>query len=261
MIEIIHGDCHLELLKIPSESIDMVLTSPPYDKLREYRGNNTIDVNIISTQLYRILKKGGVVVWIVGDQTINGSESLSSFRQAIQFKENGFNVHDTMIYKKHSMPMTHRRYEQSFEYMFVFSKGKPKTFNPIKELCKYSGLVKNYKQNVGAALEVNHKLHNKDKTSAIKKDRIKGNVWEYSVGFRNSTNDVIAFNHPAIFPEKLVTDHILSWSNVDDIILDPFAGSGTTLKIARILNRKSIGIEINEDYIKLMKERLGDSII
>ena len=140
MNKIIQGDC-LEVMKsIPDKSIDMVLTSPPYDNLRDYKGY-TFNFEGIAQEIYRVLKDGGVCVWIVGDATIKGSETGTSFRQALYFKEIGFNLHDTMIwYKTNPMPYIKKNcYTPCFEYMFVFSKGKPNTFNPIMIECKTKG--------------------------------------------------------------------------------------------------------------------------
>ena len=202
----------MEGFKLLDENcIDLTVTSPPYDNLRKY--NNKFDFENVAKQLFRVTKLGGVVVWVVADKTLSGSESGTSFRQALFFKEIGFNLHDTMIYMSDKPPLTHNRYEQKFEYMFVFSKGKPKTFNPIKEKCKYVGSDKRARtfRQTGDELQETH-LKNK-----VNKEKIKGNVWYFSTGFNKSTKDKIAFKHPAIFPEKLAEDHILSWSNENDI--------------------------------------------
>lgn len=238
--------------QMDEESVDLVVTSPPYDNLRDYNGY-TFDCNAIAKSLYRILKQGGVVVWIVGDKIKNGNKSLTSFRQALLFQELGFNVHDVMIYKKRNTPfMRSNAYTNCYEYMFVFSKGKPKTFNPIKEPTVRSGmemLVSN-KGSDG----INNKVMRELKT-----EKTKTNIWEYAVGMGGSTKDKIAFKHPAIFPEKLAYDHIVSWSNEGDVVFDPMCGSGTTLKMAKKLNRNYIGCDISEEYVKIAKERV-DSI-
>lgn len=251
-MKLYHGDC-LEIMKeLPDNSIDMTLTSPPYDNLRNYSNTLNWDFNIfkkIAKELYNITKVGGVVVWIVGDKTINGSETGSSFKQALYFKEIGFNLHDTMIYqKKDYIPLTHNRYEQEFEYMFCLSKGKPNTFNPIKIKTKNSGkTVKNASY---------YKTDN-DKTTIVKeyivKDtKIKGNIFLYSVG-RNRN-----IKHPAMFPKDLVKDMMNTWTNKNDLVLDCFMGSGTSGVVAKELQRDFIGIEIVEDYYKLAKKRIND---
>jgi DNA modification methylase len=251
--QIICGDC-LEVMKdIPDKSIDMVLTSPPYDNLRDYKGY-TFNFEGIAKEIYRVLKDGGVCVWIVGDATIKGSETGTSFKQALYFKEIGFNLHDTMIYQKtNPIPLTHNRYEQQFEYMFVFSKNKPKTFNPILESCKTKGNVQQkrtfWQNSKSNERELAHS------NNEVKDTKFRYNIWEYSVG---STKGL---KHPAPFPEKLAEDHILSWSNDGDIILDPMAGSGTTLKMAKKNNRNYIGIEIAKEYIDIINKRLGQGIL
>ncbi len=244
--------------EVNSESIDLTVTSPPYDNLRDY-GGYIFDFEPIARELYRVTKDGGVVVWVVGDATIKGSETGTSFRQALYFKEIGFNLHDTMIYAKQNwMPLTHNRYEQAFEYMFVFSKGKPNTFNPIMIDCKRAGELKRFNYECGTTNENSamRSGRNRIETKITKDKKIVANIFTYGVSKGGSTNDKIAFKHPAIFPEKLAHDHILSWSNENDIVLDPMFGSGTTLKMAKRLNRRYVGYEINREYCQIAEQRL-----
>jgi site-specific DNA-methyltransferase (adenine-specific) len=235
--------------------IDLVVTSPPYDDLRDY---NTFswDINTIAEQLYQSISIGGVVVWVVGDKTIDGSETGESFRQALSLKDSGFNLLDTMIYGKDGIRYPETiRYNQTFEYMFVFSKGKPKAFNPIKYRNKYN-FVKNKlvtNRNTDGSLTRKH--------YDAKEDVNLGNIWFYDVGYMKSAKEDYIFEHPAIFPEALALDHIISWSNNCDLILDPFMGSGTTLYCAKKLGRKSIGIEISEAYCEIAKKRLSQSVM
>lgn len=249
---LLEGDCALILKEIPNRSIDLTVTSPPYDNLRTYKGYS-FDFERIAQELFRVTKEGGVVVWIVGDSTIKGSESGTSFKQALYFKQIGFNLHDTMIYASEKPPLTHNRYEQKFEYMFVFSKGKPNTFNPIMEPCIYFGQSRKTKTLRRLSDELSP---TSDISSKVKEFKIKGNIWKYNTGSGKSTTYKEAFKHPAIFPEKLVEDHILSWSNPGDIILDPFLGSGTTGVGALRMGRKFIGIEISKDYLLLAEKRI-----
>ena len=247
-------DCVECMKQIEDNTIDLTVTSPPYDDLRKYNGYS-FDFENTAKELYRITKDGGIVVWVVGDKTEKGSESGTSFKQVLYFKEIGFNLHDTMIYMSDKPPLTHNRYEQKFEYMFVFSKGKPKTFNPIMEECKYAGSDKKARtfRHTGDELQETH-IKNK-----VNKEKIKGNVWYFSTGYNKSTKDIIAFKHPAIFPEQLANDHIISWSNENDIVFDPFMGSGTTAKMAELNNRKWIGCELSEEYCWIIKERLENT--
>ena len=248
--KIYNMDCLEGLKQLDDESIALTVTSPPYDDLRKY--NNNFDFENIAKELYRVTKDGGVVVWVVADKTKNGSETGTSFKQALFFKDIGFNLHDTMIYMSDKPPLTHNRYEQKFEYMFVFSKGKPKTFNPIMEECKYAGSDKKARtfRHTGDELQETH-IKNK-----VNKEKIKGNVWYFSTGYNKSTKDIIAFKHPAIFPEQLANDHIISWSNEGDTVLDIFSGSGTTAKMAKLNNRNYIGFEISKEYCDIAEERL-----
>lgn len=257
MNEILTGD-NVEIMRgMASKSIDLTVTSPPYDGLRTYKGYS-FDFENVAKELYRITKDGGVVVWVVGDATIKGSESGTSFRQALYFMDCGFNLHDTMIWKKtNPMPVNDRRYQQSFEFMFIFSKGTPKTVNLIKvpksEKTAYRQQFK---------VTTTQKGKNGDNVTPTiyqgsdRPDFTKmKNIWEYSVGF-NAKNDKIASKHPAIFPEKLAEDHILSWSNESDVVLDPFGGSGTAAKMAALNNRNYIHIDISEEYNDIARERL-----
>lgn len=244
-------DCMEGMKQIPDGTIDLTVTSPPYDNLRTYNGY-CFDFENIARELYRVTKQGGVVVWVVGDATIDGSETLTSFRQAIGFREIGFRLHDTMIYASDKPPLTHNRYEQAFEYMFVFSKGKPKTFNPIMVPTIQAGIDKG----IRTFREADNQLRLAHKNELVADKKIKGNIWFYDTGNMCSTKDSIAFNHPAIFPELLVRDHINSWSNEGDIVLDPFMGSGTTAKVARALGRHYIGFEISAEYCDIIRQRL-----
>lgn len=258
MIELKQGDC-LEVMKsIKDESIDLIVTSPPYDNLRTYNGNieqwNFDKFMSVADEIYRIIKKGGIVIWVVGDATIKGSETGTSFRQALYFKQIGFNIHDTMLYKKQNyVPLTHNRYEQEFEYMFVFSKGKPKTFNPIMIPCKYAGT-----ETWGNATF--HKSNNSGLINCGKKKindyKQHGNIFTYMNGKCKETE-----HHPAPFPEQLAIDNINSWSNENDIVLDCFMGSGTTGVACKKLNRNFIGIEIDEKYFEIAKKRIDNASI
>jgi DNA modification methylase len=251
MINLIKGDCLEAMKSIPDQSIDLTVTSPPYDNLRTYNNSSQWSFEIfkpIALELFRVTKVGGVVVWVVGDATIKGTETGTSFKQALFFKEIGFNLHDTMIFYRKNPPLTHARYEQHFEYMFVFVSGKLKTFNPILEDKDYpcKRLNRSFRRERDGTFD---KGFSSDKTK-----KIKGNIWKYAVGGGHLTKDKI--NHPAMFPESLARDHINSWSNEGDTVFDPFLGSGTTGKMAKILNRKFIGIEIDETYFEIAKERL-----
>ena len=248
--KVYQGDSAELMKKLPDNFIDLTVTSPPYDNLRDYNGF-IFDFETIAKELFRITKEGGVVVWVVGDATINGSETGTSFKQALYFKEIGFNLYDTMIYKKKRVvPLTHNRYEQCFEYMFIFSKGKPKSFNPIMVSCIYAGTEtwakpSFHKTSSSGLVKIDKKKINDKKQ--------KENVWE----FLNAKDKM--FKHPAPFPEQLAEDHIISWSNKGDLVFDPFAGSGTTLKMAMLNDRNYLGFEISAEYCDLINKRIGSN--
>ena len=247
-------DCLEGMRQMESESVDLTVTSPPYDNLRTYNGY-CFDFENIARELYRVTKQGGVVVWVVGDATIDGDETGTSFRQALFFKEIGFKLHDTMIYAKTSVTNyspSMKRYKQSFEYMFVLAKESPKTFNPIQD----KPVLKQVKMHDGASgRDKNGKLKKNDNYE-VGEYQVRFNVWPFNVGYNCTTHDDIAFKHPAMFPEALARDHIRSWSNEGDIVLDPFMGSGTTAKVARALGRHYIGFEISAEYCDIIRKRL-----
>lgn len=236
--------------------VDLTVTSPPYDDLRTYNGYS-FDFESIAKELYRVTKEGGVIVWVVGDATIKGSETGTSFRQALYFKEVGFDLFDTMIYAKppRGAVGNNKTYWQTFEYMFILSKGKPKTINLITDR-------KNKESRDGD--NGTKRLENGDllkvKRGGYSEYGRRTNIWEYGNGKGQSTKDNIAFEHPAIFPEQLANDHIISWSNEGDLIYDPFMGSGTTAKSAIELNRNFIGSEISQQYTDIANKRINKYI-
>lgn len=243
--KIYNMDCLEGLRQIEDGYIDLTVTSPPYDDLRTYNGYSW-DFESIAKELYRVTKDGGVVVWIVNDKTYKGSETGTSFKQALFFKEVGFNLHDTMIWIKDGGGAigSNLCYTQNFEYMFVFSKGKIKTVNLIRD--KINQSFGQDKSGVGRRkANGEHKIEKRKPA----KEFSKRNNWWYIPPQKG-------VGHPAVFPEQLAHDHIISWSNEGDIVLDPFMGSGTTAKMCKLTNRNYIGFEISEEYCQIAKERL-----
>ncbi len=255
IINKLHIDNSIEFMKkhMDTNSIDLTVTSPPYDNLRNYNGYK-FEFEKMARELFRVTKKGGVVVWVIGDKINKGNKTLTSFKHALYFQEIGFNVHDVMIYAKKNTPfMRSNAYTNGHEYMFILSKGSPKTFNPLKEPTVRSGMEM-LVHNKGADAKNNKIL------KELKKEKTKSNIWYYAVGLGGSTKDKNAFQHPAIYPEKLAQDHILSWSNEKDVIFDPMCGSGTTCKMAALNNRNYIGIDISEEYVNIAQERLANAL-
>lgn len=256
---IYNEDLLVTMGNMPDGFIDLTVTSPPYDGLRKYNGYS-FDFEKVAKELYRVTATGGIVVWVVGDATIKGSETGTSFKQALFFMECGFKLHDTMIYKKPSTSFPDKnRYYQLFEYMFIFSKGVPKTTNLLSDKKnKWAGLTSfgnsSYREKDGT-LTVKNKIK-------VKPYSVRDNIWEYATGFGYSTKDEIAFSHPAIFPEKLCADHIYSWSNEGDLVYDPFTGSGTTTpKMAHLQKRNWIASEISTEYVAIANKRIKPALL
>lgn len=251
----IYNESNIETMaRMPDCFIDLTVTSPPYDGLRNYNGYS-FPFEEIAKELYRVTKQGGVVVWVVGDATVDGSETGTSFKQALYFKEIGFNLHDTMIYNRSGKFPETNRYWQDFEYMFVLSKGKPKTFNPIKyKSVRQEGEKVLARKRTKEGKLIEDTCHKKQ--TQFKGEKNGGNIWYIPAGWMKSSKDEIAYEHPAIFPEKLASDHIISWSNEGDLIYDPFMGSGTTAKMAMLNNRNYIGSEISKEYCEIAEQRI-----
>ena len=257
-IKLYNDDCLDCLASIKSNHVDLIITSPPYDNIRSYNDSSVWNFDIfknIADELHRVLKDGGTIVWIVSDATVKGSETGTSFRQALYFKEIGLNLHDTMIWKKPTFTAVgsiKSRYAPTFEYMFVFTKEKLKTFNPINDRknktfgCKKHGAMRQKNGDMKPLSNIG---------KPINEYGIRHNVWEINTENNNTTG------HPAPFPLKLVHDHIISWTNENDIVLDCFMGSGTTGLACKILNRNFIGIEIDQEYFKKAEERINNVLI
>ena len=248
------GDNCKRLVQFPPECVDLVVTSPPYDNLRTY-GGHTWDFEGVARELTRVLKPGGVIVWVVADATVNGSETLTSMRQAIHFKDVcGMNVHDTMAYMTNKPPLTHNRYEQAWEYMFVFAKGSPKAWNPIRERSQFAG-----QKRCATMRQDGDGLGSRSAKGSVQDMRLMSNAWYLPRS--SKTDDAARIDHPATFPDALARMHIQSWSNPGDVVLDPFAGSGTTLKAAKELGRRFIGIEINPEYVEICNRRIAQEML
>ena len=250
---VLNGNCSDVLKTIPDKSIDLIITSPPYDNLREYEGYD-FKFEPIAQELNRVLKLGGVIVWVVADATLKGSETGTSFKQALYFMSLGLNLHDTMIYKRNAVKMPDKqRYFNCFQYMFVFSKGSPKTINLIKD---HKNKTDGTKANKRYQREADGKM--KERAPYCRPEySVRWNIWTYDVGSLIMADDRLWVDHPAIFPLKLAEDHILSWSNPGDLVLDPMCGSGQTLIAAKKLKRSYLGIDISDKYCELCQKRLA----
>jgi len=251
--QIICGDNVETLQGFPDDCIDLTVTSPPYDNLRTY-GGHSWDFEGVAQQLWRVTKPGGVVVWVVNDATVDGSETGTSFRQALRFMEIGFRLHDTMIWDKggfSAVGSCQVRYGPVYEFMFVLAKGPPKAFNPLKD--RRNSCVGTDPRSSSVRETNGQKRRQKSLGSVVGEFGIRFNIWRITP----ESNSI----HAAIFPEALARDHILSWSNEGDTVLDPFSGSGTTAKMAKLMGRQYIGIEVNAEYCEIAEERLRQGVL
>ncbi|MFH2032194.1 MAG: site-specific DNA-methyltransferase [Bacteroidota bacterium] len=268
LYKIHNEDCRTTLAKLPNECIDLVVTSPPYDDLRKYKGYefNFEVFTEIAKELFRVMKAGGVIVWVVSDATRNGTETGTSFRQALFFKDIcGFNLHDTMIYYRQSPYPSNVRYNQVFEYMFVLSKGQPNTFNPVQQLKSENSFSENvssktYRNKAGETVKPDQNAIERLSLAQTTILKTSDNIWYIPTGYMVGSKDVESFEHPATFPEKLAENHIISWSNPNDIVYDPFSGSGTTCKIADRLGRAWLGSDIAEEYCSVALQRIENDL-
>lgn len=253
---ILCGDNCEVMREMPSESVDLVVTSPPYDDLRTY-GGHSWDFYGVAWNLKRLLKPGGVCVWVVNDATEDGNETGSSMEQALHFRRLGLNLHDTMIYRTNKFPSNCRRYEPCWEYMFVVSKGVPKTWNPLREKSTAPGA----KPSINAGMRsVDGEMRQRTYTAPVGETKVKDNIW-YLPRSPHSDGGAERHGHPATFPLKLAKDHIASWSNPGDVVLDPFCGSGTTCKAAKEMERLWIGIDVNAEYCRMAENRLLQDVL
>ena len=281
--KILHGDCLDNLPVFDPDCVDLVVTSPPYDGLRDYHGYR-FNCASVAKALYRVLKPGGVVVWVVADAVVDGGETGTSFRQALTFDAAGFRIHDTMIYEKNTCSFPARRdgnrYSQTFEYMFVFSKGRPKTANLLCDKPnKWAGST-NWGKNTDRGKD--GQLRQKKDIKPVEEFSPRNNVWRYVpfyeqdeaaedvaasevrryvVGGGIGQKDRTAYRHPATYPDQLAADHILTWSKPGEVVLDPMAGSGTTCLAAQRLGRQFIGIDVSREYCELACRRLACACI
>ena len=247
---VICGDNCEVMRQWPDECVDLVVTSPPYDDLRTYGGHEW-DFYGAAWNLARLLKQGGVIVWVMADQTKDGNETGTSMRQAIHVQKLGLLLHDTMIWHKpNALPLNNNRYEPAWEYVFIFSKGKPATWNPIREKSIDIGKLKGGTQ----IFRDGSRKQKWGNGKPVNETKVRQNLWQFPVGGGKT-------GHPAPFPSKMAAMHIQSWSKPGATVLDPFAGSGTTLKAAKELGRRYVGIEVNPEYVEICRRRIAQEVL
>lgn len=251
-VTIYNDDCRNQLRYIAA---DLCVTSPPYDSLRDYEGIEW-DHKVFMQIARRLRQSVSNIVWIVGDASIDGGESGSSFKQALYFIKLGYKLHDTMIWQKRGFSMpSHTRYHQIFEYMFVFRRGEI-PFSPIKDVKNITGGKTTLGKNT-------FRMKNGEMTERARRPAaewgMRNNIWKTNTTGQEQPCKTL--EHPATFPYKLAHDHIVSWSNQGDMIVDPFMGSGTTLRAAKDLRRTAIGIEISEKYCEIAARKMQQEVL
>lgn len=251
-IEIYHGDCREILPSLPK--VDLVVTSPPYGSVRDYVRYEGVDTLAVLAELACMLIEGGVIVWNTADQVTEGSETGQSFREALHVMSQGLRLHDTMIYCREGVNFPDaNRYHPAFEYMFVFSKGAPRCFNGIRDRKnKWGGTTVH-----GTQRERDGRMTVPSQNGSLIPDiGLRLNWWILKPASTEPTLD-----HPARMPISMAQAHVQSWCNAGDLVLDPFMGSGTTLRAAKDLGRKAIGIEICEAYCEIAANRLRQEVL
>lgn len=254
---IICGDAADILKRIPSDSIDLVVTSPPYDDLRNYNGYS-VDLHIVGTQLYRVLKNGGIVAMVIQDSTKNYGKSLTSFRTIVDWCDNiGFKLFETCIYHKNGTEGAwwKNRFRVDHEYMPIFLKGdKPQYFNkePLKIPSKHGGKVMSGSGN---------RRTDGTTTPIVRREinpmKCRGTVWDYLMA---GDKNPLKRKHPAVFPDKIPFDFIQCFCPEEGVVLDPFVGCGSTAVMAKVLDRNYIGIDISKEYCDLAEERIKKDV-
>jgi DNA modification methylase len=267
--QIICGDNVTVLKTFPDACVDLVVTSPPYDSLRVAAGyQNGFDLVDLCNQLLRVIKPGGMVVWVVADQTVNGARTGTSYKQALHFMSHGFQLFDDIVYLKSGTNFPSKsRYTNTWEHMFCFSKGMPSTINlitdsPRKWLGSWAKTTNRKKDGtLGASTAKNCGEGSKGKASFEGEYGYKArtNVWNITNGKGFAHPDPggdLAYAHSATYPLQLAHDHIVSWTNPGDVVLDPFNGAGTTCVAAKMTGRTYVGIDSSPEYCALATKRL-----
>ncbi|MBR1921447.1 MAG: site-specific DNA-methyltransferase [Kiritimatiellae bacterium] len=251
--KIICGDSAAVMEKFPDNSIDMVVTSPPYDSIRDYKGFSA-DLSKIGRETFRVLKEGGIAVVVIQDQTKNYGKTLTSFRLAIDWCDNaGFKLFECLIYKKLGAEGAwwNKRFRVDHEYMMVFLKGdRPAYFNkdPLKIPSKHGGKVM-----TGGGTRLTSGIRIATRAIHINPMKCRGTVWAYETAGDGSR---LKHQHPATYPDRLPYDFIQCFCPEKGIVLDPFMGSGTTALAAKSLKRFYVGIDISQEYVDLAERRV-----
>jgi site-specific DNA-methyltransferase (adenine-specific) len=253
--KIICGDAVEELKKIPNNSIDILVTSPPYDGIRKYNGFN-YDLHATGKEIYRVLKDGGVAIMVIQDQTKNFGKTLTSFRTIVDWVDNiGFKLFETVIYRKYGAEGAwwNKRFRVDHEYMPIFLKGeRPQYFNkdPLKIPSKHGG-----KTMTGGGTRLTNGIRIPTRAITINPMKCRGTIWEYMTAGDGTR---LKHKHPATFPDKLPYDFIQCFCPPNGVVLDPFIGSGTTALAAIELDRNYIGIDISKEYCDLARRRIKE---
>ncbi len=251
---IINADCIKATARLPANSIDLVMFSPPYDGIRDYKKGWIFDFPALGKNLYRLVKDGGVCAVVINDGTQDFAKSLTSFRLVLNWCDTaGWRLFETCIYQRDGNPGAwwKRRFRVDHEYIFLFLKGKkPKTFDkePLMVPSKHAGRIYSGTDRLtsGKFKKIDHK--------PVKRMKCRGTVWKYPTS--NTEGNRTKLQHPATYPDPLAQDIIQCFSEPGDTVLDPMCGSGTTCVMAMKMKRQYMGIDINEEYCQIARKRL-----
>lgn len=239
---------------LASDSVDLVLFSPPYDGVRDYRGNWTLDLPALGSELLRVVKDGGFAVMVIADGTKNQRKSMTTFRTAVAWEDAGWSLFESVIYSRDGRPGAWwaTRFRVDHEHILMFYKGKrprPVTHHDgLRVPSKHAGKKWTGTQRLTDGTLV--------KTSAtVAADKCRGTIWHYATS--NSEGNRTKAKHPATFPDALARDVILALSAPGDVVYDPMMGSGTSVVIAAQEGRRWLGNDFFAEYVEIAQQRLA----
>jgi hypothetical protein len=251
---ILLGDALEILSRIPAGSIPLTLFSPPYDGIRDYGKNWSLDYKTLGRLLFGATCDGGVCAVVIGDGTKDFAKSLTTFRWAVDWVDNtGWRLFECCIYSRHGNPGAWwtQRFRVDHEYILIFFKG-----DRLRCFDKTALMIPS--KHAGKVYSGTDRLTNggfkKIEPKAVNDLKCRGTIWGYATS--NSEGNRTKLEHPATFPDRLADDLIHCFSKPGDLVFDPMCGSGTTCVMAAKAKRDYLGIEINPEYHSIAMKRI-----